>query len=261
MRFFQAFHVEIQRSMRSKAFLLQLVLLLVWMYLNSFDIFTSEIYMLGFCWQAVLNQATTSQFNFANLLMILGTIGYAWSYCTDHDGGYDGEAVRRVGPVAYGTAKLTATLLSSFCAASLAVLLYALFLQALSLPPSNATYLWGATAYLSLVAEGNSGLYLLFRCLVTGLSCSLAACIALTVSAFVQNLYTTLLSPLLLFLAAETVLALVGAEPRFFGGNVMFFQCFPDDRQSVIWAVCYLSDLILISGLIFVWKLRKEYRP
>lgn len=250
--------VELQRSILSVAFCLQTLLLLIWMYLNCFDILSSKWLQSFYCWQSVLNLATTNSLNFASLLMIIGTVSFAWSYCTDHSCGYLGQVTQRIRITTYGISKFAAVIVSSFLSAGIAVLIFSLLLQAWSFPKDVAKTLTGTAAYLTLVAEGKTALYLISRCLITALSCSLAAALAVTISAYLKNLYAAILSPLLLYLSVDALLALIRADGKLFLRNILFSQCFQDDMKSVLWAACCILDVVVLCGCLFVHKLRKE---
>ena len=248
--------VELRRSLTSATLWLQLVLLLAWMCLNILAQLLNPN-LRGFePWQMLVSNAVTDIMNFAPLLMAIGPVCYAWSYCSDHICGYDLEAVRRTGTAAYGVAKFLAAMLSTFAVTVLAVLVFAGIMGLLQ-PPMNTELLTaGNGAYLELVAEGSTALFLVCRAAITGLSAAFAAALALAVSAYVKNSFVSILSPLLIYMVLDNLS--LYPDPRLSWQEIMFFETGKSTAASAIWAIWYLLLMIAGCGLLFVHRIRKE---
>lgn len=250
--------VELRRSVCSRTFLLQLGLTLIWMYLNCLEEFSSEHGAQGMFVLKLLNTALTNLRVLSHLILILGTVSYSWSYCTDFSCGYGKEVVRRVGVRPYGVSKVIAVAASSFGAMVAAIPLFISFalLCGFSWNSPNAMLYTGS--YLSIAAEGNTFGYLVCRCLVSGITCSLAAVVSLCASSYIRNMYVSMLIPALLYFVLE-ILVKAG---KFSLMTVMFGQSFPDEPlRSLGWAILYLTALILIFGRVFLFRIKKEYCP
>lgn len=250
--------VEMRRSVCSKMFLLQLGLTFIWMLLNCLEQLSSEHGAQGIFVFTLLNTALTNSLNLSYLILILGTVCFSWSYCSDLTCGYGKEVVRRSGIRAYGVAKIIAVAVSSFAAAVAAIPLFIVFalLCGFSWTSPNAMLYTGA--YLNIATEGYVLGYLMCRCLVTGMSCSLAAVVSLCASAYIKNMYVSMLIPSLLFFLFEIFVR----ASKFSLMTVMFGQAFPEDPvASLVWAVLYLTVLILIFGIAFLFRIKKECCP
>lgn len=250
--------VELRRSVCSKTFLLQLGLTLLWMYLNCLEELSSDHGAQGMFVLKLLNTALTNIGYFSHLLLVLGTVSYSWSYCTDLSCGYGKEAVRRAGVRSYGVSKVIAAAVSSFGATVAAIPLFVVFLLLRGFPWNSPNPMLYTGSYLSLAADGSVFGYLVCRCLVTGLSCSFAAVCSLCASAYIRNMYVSMLIPALLYFVLE-ILVRAG---KFSLMTVMFIQAFPNEPlRSLGWAILYLTALILIFGSVFFFRMKKEYCP
>lgn len=250
--------VELRRSVCSGTFLLQIGLLFVWMCLNCTEELSSEHGRQGVFVLKLLSTALTNLRVFSHLLLILGTVSYSWSYCSDLSCGFGKEVVRRVGIFPYGISKIAAVAVSSFAATAAAIALFVAFalLKGFSWDSPNAMLYTGA--YLRIASDGSSLGYLACRCLVSGATCSLAAIACLCFSAYLRNIYVSMLIPALLYFAAE-ILVRAG---RFSPMTVMFGQVYPDaPLRSLGWAMLYLTCLAMLFGRAFLARMKKEYRP
>lgn len=252
--------VELRRSVCSGTFLLQLGLTLLWMYLNCLQNLSSEHGARGMFLMNLLDNALANVLSFSHLLLVLGTVSFSWSYCTDLSCGYGNEVVRRVGARPYGVSKTVAVAVSSFSATGAAILLFTAVALLYGFPWSAPASSY-SNAYMSLVANGGllGGLaYLAARCLVIGTSCSFAAVVSLSVSAYIRNIYASMMMPVLLYFVFE-ILVIAG---RFSLMTVIFGQAFPGEPlRSLVWALLYLTVLILAFGKLFLYKIEKEFRP
>ena len=71
------------------------------------------------CWWQLLDRATTDTFNFAELILILGTVSFAWSFREDRAGGFLRPVLQRARDSCL--AKFLALALLSFLASTVAI--------------------------------------------------------------------------------------------------------------------------------------------
>lgn len=254
MQFFRATRVEFKRSIKSVSFVLQILLLFAMMCLNNIEVFSGTHRAEGIL-ETISIGLTDSSFSY--LLLLLGTISYGWSYCADHNCGFEKEAVTRVGLYRYGVGKHLAAVWSSVLAAVLSVLLFVLFQLARGVGMDDIR---SGNEYLGLVESNGIGAYLCCRVIVTGLSCGFAAGLALVVSAYCRNIYLSMLAPLLLYLTMLSVFRLnLIPTPKLNPETVIFGRVYEEPMKSFWWAMGYLSILILLCGFSFVKRIRREY--
>lgn len=254
--FGRALRVDLHRAILAKPFFLTIFLVLAWQCLNCFSAIPSTFLLaqsnivyvvscglgLGFC---------------NELLLPIGAVSYAWSFLQDRESGFEPQAVERVGARAYGVAKVVSTGLSAFLAAAVAVVLFiaALYLGGLAeFPP----YPLDNSLYYSLAAEYGVLPYYLAHIAVTGLGAAMAGVFALTVSAFVQNAYVALISPLLCYYAYQILLGFIPNSRMFSLQNILFNQPLSNARLSLLWAVVFLLTLMALCGRLFLWRIKKE---
>ena len=254
MQLFRATRIECKRSIKSVSFVSQILLLFAMMCLNNIEVFSGIRSHEGLL-STVSIGLTESDFSY--LLLLLGTISYAWSYCVDHNCGFEKEAVTRVGISRYGIGKLVAAVCSSFLAAELAILLFGLFQLARGVGTDD---ILSGNEYLGLVESHGVGTYLCCRMIVTGLSCGLAAALALAVSAYCRNIYLSMFAPLLLYLTMLSVFRLnLTPISELNPERIQFGRVYEEPIKAFWWAVGYLSILILLCGFCFVKRIRREY--
>ena len=254
MQFFRATRVEFKRSIKSVSFVSQILLLFTMMCLNNIEVFSGTKSHEGLL-STVSIGLTDSDFSY--LLLLLGTISYGWSYCVDHNCGFEKEAVTRVGLTRYGVGKHLAAVWSSVLAAVLSVLLFVLVQLARGVGMDDIR---SGNEFLGLVEIHGIGTYLCCRMIVTGLSCGLAAAFALAVSAYCRNIYLSMLAPLMLYLTMVSVFRLdLIPIPEINPDTILFGRVYEEPVKSFWWAMGYLSILILLCGFFFVKRIRKEY--
>lgn len=254
MQLFRATRVEFKRSISSVSFVLQILLLFAMMCLNNIEVFSGTHRSEGLL-ETISIGLTDSSFSY--LLLLLGAISYAWSYCVDHNCGFEKEAVARIGPSRYGVGKHLAAVCSSILAAELSILLFVLFQLARG---EGMEYILSGNEYLGLVESHGMGTYLCCRMIVTGLSCGFAAGLALAVSAYCRNIYLSMLAPLMLYLTIVSVFRLdLIPIPELNPDTILFGRVYKEPMKAFWWAMGYLSILILLCGFCFVRRIRREY--
>lgn len=254
MQLFRATRVEFKRSIKSVSFVSQILLLFAMMCLNNIEVFSGTHRAEGIL-STVSIGLTESDFSY--LLLLLGTISYGWSYCVDHNCGFEKEAVTRVGLTRYGVGKHVAGVWSSVLAAVLSVLLFVLLQLARGVGMDD---IMSRDEYLGLVESHGIGTYLCCRVIVTGLSCGLAAAFALAVSAYCRNICLSMFAPLLLYLTMLSIFRLnLTPIPELNPETVIFGRVYEEPMKSFWWAMGYLSILILLCGFFFVKRIRREY--
>lgn len=254
MKFFRATCVEFKRSIKSVSFVLQILLLFAMMCLNNIEVFSGTHKHEGLL--STISIGLTGSY-FSYLLLLLGTISYGWSYCADHNCGFEKEAVTRVGPSRYGVGKHVATVCSSILAASFSILLFVLFQLARGVGMDD---IMSGNEYLELVKSHGIGPYLCCRVIVTGLSCGFAAALALVVSAYCRNIYLSMLAPLMFYLTMMSVFRLnLIPIPELNPDTILFGRVYEEPMKAFWWAIGYLSILILLCGFCFEKRIRREY--
>lgn len=246
---------EFRRGLRSASFISQIILLLIWMGMNLLPIMTNEQILHISCWQDLLSHATTNEYYFADLVLLLGTVSFSWSFLEDRESNFLRQVLQRIPLRDYCLAKLLTVSILSFLAAVAAIWVFVLLLQLL--PLTSADNLMGFTnEYLPFVAQGQSLLYLLARCILTGLSCSLAAVVALATSAWINNLFVAVLFPFIFYQFLGLVLALSNSQ------NILELYLFQrpldDPLASLAMASAGLLIGIALAGLCFYNGVVKE---
>lgn len=239
---------EFQRGTYALPFAAQIVLTLVWLFMNVLDIVTNEQMLAVCCWRQLLDRATTDTFNFAELILILGTVSFAWSFREDRASGFLRPVLQRVRVRDYCLAKFLAVALLSFLASTVAILVFVLLSQFLPLAPFvPAEYLQGS--YLSFAVENGSLVYLIARCLVTGLTCSLAAVIALAASSWVDNLFVVLLAPFILYQFIDITQEML--ESKVMVSSFLFGQPLNDPGAALLATSAVMLAGMLLAGIYF----------
>lgn len=246
--------VEFKRGIRSSAFLSQILLMLFWMVINVLPVLTNAQSLRFSCWQSLLSQATTYEFYFADLVLIISTVSFAWSFLEDCDSHFLRTVYQRISLREYCTAKILAVSAVSFFASSVSILFFVLLSQ--FLPLAAYDNLSGyENEYLPFVARGQSLLYLLARFLVTGLSCSLAAVVALAISAWIDNLFVVVLFPFILYQFIELILTLMDSRNSI--ASFLFRRPLNDPTVSLFLTIAGMSVSIAIAGQCFYYGIAK----
>ena len=227
--FRNALRVETSRCICSGVFFLQTGLFLLWLYLNSFDYIAFDRYFKELSWPHILNRAATSSLNFSYLIMILGAVGYAWSYLSDRETGFALQAISRVGAGRWAAAKYLAVVLGAFAAAALAVCLFGAMLSVIGTPRLEQEFDFGPEEpYMSYFIEGSGVRYVLIRAL---------------------------------YLSVNTLAELLNTDTSLSWYALLFTETRPTPAASLTHACLSLLALTAICGGVFVWKVRKEARP
>lgn len=255
--FGRALRVDLRRSILSGSFVWITGLLLIWLLINS----SAEITMTSFrsviSVPQVFNSALSNVNGFSFLLPALASMGYGWSHCLDTQCGFRFAATERIGIRAYVIARVLSAVLSAFLAAAISSGIYLIILCSLDFAAPQPEYLRHAYAYLNFVAEGQLTLYYVVRIFILGLACGLFSVFSLLVSAYIPNVYLSILSPIIAFYAwyvicASLYLNVVRLDCIIFG------QTFSSETWSFIWAVEVLLVLTALCGYLFYRRLRKE---
>ncbi len=255
----RALGVDLRRALLSKRFLLTVVLLLLWQFLNCSGNILSAYWWSQTSIVYALDYAISNQEVLADLLLPLAAIPYAWSFLQDRESGFELQAVERVGIRAYGLAKLLSVGVAAFLAVAVAMSLflaglYVMGMETLPWHPLNNNQ------YYAIASAGHVSLFYLVRITVAGLTGSLAAVFALTVSAFLSNAYVALLAPLLGFYTSQVLHSLLIPRLSAFRLDFVFF-CQPiagSASFSFLWSAVYLLTLTALCARLFLWRLRKE---
>lgn len=114
--------------------------------------------------------------------------------------------------------------------------------------------------YYAIASAGHVGLFYLVRITIAGLTGSLAAVFALTVSSFLSNSYVALLAPLLGFYTSQVLHSLLIPRLSAFRlDSVFFYQPIAGSASfSFLWSAVYLLTLTALCARLFLWRLRKE---
>lgn len=271
----RALKVDLHRSVISSSFALTVMILILWLAMNSAQYLTSETF-LRFCLpESIVNYATTSASTFSSLVLVIAAIPYAWSYCQDKDSGFLIQAEQRIGLRIYGLSRVFSVAVSAFLAAVLAMGLFTVFVHTQFRGEESRESLANTLAYMTLVAEGNTGLYYLIRFTVTGLTCSMGAVLGLMITAYFPSVYLAYLMPLMAYYFWEIAgpwaefgwyhlvrdILCLSEKPNtgwLSAVNVLFWQPLPDDIPAFFLAAGELLALITLFGFLFCRKLRKE---
>ena len=167
--------------------------------------------------------------------------------------------MERVGARAYGLAKLLSVGAAAFLAVAAAMFLFLAGLYAMGMETLPG-YPLNNNQYYAIASAGHVGLFYLVRITIAGLTGSLAAVFALTVSSFLSNSYVALLAPLLGFYTSQVLHSLLIPRLSAFRlDSVFFYQPIAGSASfSFLWSAVYLLTLTALCARLFLWRLRKE---
>lgn len=244
--FFRALKVDLRRSVLSSTFLITVLLLLAMQFMS---VFADVAQMSSFKnWLYYLNVANTR--GSSDMVLLIGCICYAWSYCRDRDCGFYDQVVPRVGFRAFALSRLVSTALSAFLAGVLSICFFTLFLLSQGHTGEPFGDFEGQPIYLGLVSAGRTDLFFLFRCVHTGLMCGMAATSGLAVSAFVRNTHVAIFIPYL-FLYAISRLGDLIESTWLAPFKLLFGQLFRNDIQNFLFVSFVMLDVIAVAGYVF----------
>jgi len=255
----RALTVDLRRALVSGRFLLTVGLLLLWQLFNCSGTLLSANEWTKSSAVYAFNFAISNQEVLADLLLPLAALPYAWSFLQDRESGFELQAVERVGARAYGLAKLLSVGAAAFLAVAAAMFLFLAGLYAMGMETLPG-YPLNNNQYYAIASAGHVGLFYLVRITIAGLTGSLAAVFALTVSSFLSNSYVALLAPLLGFYTSQVLHnLLIPRLSAFRLDSVFFYQPIAGSASfSFLWSAVYLLTLTALCARLFLWRLRKE---
>lgn len=256
----KALRGDLRRGFISRSFLFSTALLLLWLLLNSFQLFPDARQGRALNIPQTLNISLSNVLAFSNLLPLIAALSYAWSYAMEASCGFFRDAISRVGLGAYSASKCISVALTAFLSAALAMALYLLVLFLWGFP-ATVDYpdtLRGTESYMTLVADGHSLLYFVVRTTILGLACGMYALIGLLASAYIHGSYIPLFLPVVVYYLSIIFADAVSLPRQFRLDCIVFFQSFDSDLASFLWAVEALLALDLLFGFLFCRRLRKE---
>ncbi len=136
------------------------------------------------------------------LLLVLGALPYAMSFCSDWRNQYIRPSAIRTSPGKYAASKITACSLSAFCAVFIAELVLVLVLLTQHpLVDAGKSSLQGYQMgpFADVIASGQYFLFVLIQICIEGFLCALFAVAALWVSVYIPNIFVVLASPVLMY--------------------------------------------------------------
>lgn len=256
--FVRALGVDLRRSILSAPFVWTAGLLLAWLLLNS----SAELAAISMRDIAsvpqVLNSALSNINGFTYLLPALAPMCYGWSHCLDTRCGFRMAAMERVGVRAYALSRALSTALSAFLVVAVSTGIYLVFLHFLGFADPNPEILQNGYGYLNLVAEGHLGFFYFVRIVLLGLACSLFSVFSLLVSAYIPNVYLSILSPAIAYYTWYVICVALRLGGLLQLDVVIFGQAFSDDLRSFAWAAEMLLVLTVLCTYLFFCRLRKE---
>ena len=255
----RALTVDLRRALVSGRFLLTVGLLLLWQLFNCSGTLLSANEWTESSVVYAFNFAISNQEVLADLLLPLAALPYAWSFLQDRESGFELQAVERVGARAYGLAKLLSVGAAAFLAVAAAMFLFLAGLYAMGMETLPG-YPLNNNQHYAIASAGHVGLFYLVRITIAGLTGSLAAVFALTVSSFLSNSYVALLAPLLGFYTSQVLHSLLIPRLSAFRLDfVFFYQPIAGSASfSFLWSAVYLLTLTALCARLFLWRLRKE---
>lgn len=256
--------MELCRAILSPRFMLGVSLMLVWLGFNAAET-TGSYSGASFAGVPVLIRlATTGRFSTGPVLLSIATIPYAFSFLTEREGGFQQQAIIRVGLHNYGTCKAIATFLSAFFMGAAALIVFITIASVLGIP-HIVRYDEVKYTYAVLVATMGPMMYYLVELIHIGLVCGQAAVFSLLIMVWISNSYVGFLAPLLGYYLYECVLSLLSREIynpflwRLISADALLSGSTADNPLfNYLWTVSLLSFGALCYGICFTMSLEKE---
>lgn len=252
--FLNTVKVDLRRSLLSAGFALTVALLFLMQALTFLPDHFSQA-TVPVPWQHALAMAHWQ--GIPNMILFLGAICYSWSYCVDKNCGFFDQVIPRVGIQNYCLSRVMVTALSGLLAGALADLLFTLLLLALGLSSELSPHFATQPLYEALAVEGRNGLYLLFRCVHTGMVSAAVAVTALAASTFFKNAYVAIFVPLLLYELTSQISSALNL-PRIGIVQSVFLHCFDDQVKSFWYMLCLMLLVIVFFGLVFYRRVKER---
>lgn len=205
---------------------------------------------------------------------VLGCLPFAASFCSDWNNRYIRSLCIRTGPGIYSISKITACALSGAAAAFLGRILF--LLMCIGMTGGNLLQGIEEIGDITYMADFNGGfsplladgdivkifMYMLFTDLVKSLYAGNMAALALTVSAFLPNIFVTLSSPIIVLLAIEWVLSVLRIP------LILHFTVVGNCRAggprvggvatSLLYDVGFLVATTALFGCLFAYQIKRR---
>lgn len=249
----------IKRAVFNKRFPAAIILTAFFEILDVFPIFLSQISYVDNTWY--FSGDVLSFFRcfgstlFGLITFTTAAFPYACSYCEDIETGFFTNIINRSGYPAYTVASFTACGFSSFLCIFLADLLFSGFFSLFF--PLHSIY--GIESYGSYF--GKNYILLLFSFIILrSLRAAFFGIIVLLLSAFIQNRLVLLSLPFILFYFLMHIGYGTLSLPPYLNVRGIYFDfVFGDDKelQSLLYAFAFTITIGMISGILFVKKIRR----
>lgn len=248
--------LDLLRLFFSGSFPLTVLLLFLIQFVPFLPVLLSQATPVGE-WQYVLAQSHWGD-GIPQMILFIGAIAYAWSYRIDVDSDFFNQIAQRVGIHNYCVSRIFVTILSGFLAGVLADVLFTLLLLALGLSGELAPEYAGQAQYVTLAVNGQTGLYLTFRYIQTGMVCGAVSVVGLACSTFFKNAYLAVFCPMMIYAVTRQVsgalkLPGIGILTAIFGHR------YRDDQVRSFWhMMAVMTFVMVLFGVIFYKRVRKD---
>ena len=262
--FWRALALELRRAICSMRFLLSVLFVLVWAFLNMIEAVKTYNHAVFAGIIQLIRLGLEGHESTGPVLLAISTLPYSFSYIAEKECGFQQQLMARISVMTYGISKKIATFISAFLMGATALIVFIFTLSTAGIPHTvrfdeveNTYAVWAATM--------GPGWYYVAKSFLVGLVCGQAALFSLMVMSRISNAYVGFLSPLIGYYLVDcilTLLARIASSPLwslvspmqlFFGhplNNVKF---------SYLWTVLVLLALTVCFSIRFLMRLGKEY--
>lgn len=213
------------------------------------------------------------------LFPVLGCLPFASAFCTDWGNRYIRSLCIRTGPEVYSASKIIACFLSGTAASFLGRMLFLLMtalltggrtVHILDTTPEKiaqsieqfASHSGGIGALLVGGTIGGAWLFMILCNFVQALYAGSMAVLALTVSAFLPNIFVTLSSPVILVLLSEWIMIFLHAPYELYveivGNCTMGGAIVGGPATSLLYDIGYFMTLTFLFGILFTHQIKRR---
>lgn len=277
-RFFGCLAGDLHRAFGSWLFWLAAVATCVACIIPQWDSYFSNLHYFGYFdfWEQ--NEIRSSGF-YVFLFPVLGCLPFASAFCTDWGNRYIRSLCIRTGPEVYSSSKIIACFLSgagaSFLGQMLFLLMTVLFTGGRAVCLINTTpeeiaqslgqyadYGGGFCPLLTGGTIGGAWLFMILNDFVQALYAGSMAALALTVSAFLPNIFVTLSSPVILVLLSEWIMIFLHAPYELYveivGNCKIGGAAVGGPATSLLYDIGYFITLTFLFGILFTHQIKRR---
>ena len=256
--FWRALTLELRRAICSMRFLLSVLFVLIWAFLNVIEAVKTYNHATFAGIIQLIRLGLEGHESTGPVLLAISTLPYSFSYIAEKECGFQQQLMARVSVMTYGISKTIATFISAFLMGATALIVFIFTLSTAGIPHTvrfdeveNTYAVWAGWYYVAK------------SCLV-GLVCGQAALFSLMIMARISNAYVGFLSPLIGYYLADCILNLVSriapsplwslVSPM----QLFFGQPLSNVKLSYLWTVLVLLALSVCFSIRFLMRIGKE---